>query len=199
MSYEKFTQMQLDALQEVVSIGSGNSATALSKLLNMKIDMKTPSVDIVPFENLFTSFGGNKVVIGVIVKVFGDIPGNILFILSKEEALNVIEMLTGKKEKYVTEYGYSVISEIGNIIASTYLYSINKFTGLHVNSSVPLVTYDMLRDILANAFIESQQFDDYVLGMKTVFMQNEMKICGDFYYIPMPGSLTKILEKLGLN
>jgi len=199
MPYEKLTPLQLDALQEVISIGSGNAATALSRLLNMKIDMKVPTVDIISFNDIFTSSGGDEIVAGVVIRVLGDIPGSILLIFKKEEALYIIEMLTGKKEDYLTEYGYSVISEVGNIIASTYLNSINKFTGLKVTPSVPSVTYDMLGDILSNAFIESGQFDDYVLGIKTVFLQNKTKICGHFYYIPMPGSLMKILNKLGLN
>lgn len=199
MPYKKLTPIQLDALQEVVSIGSGNAATALSRLLNMKIDMTVPSVDIIPFNDIFTGSGGDEIVVGVVVRVLGDIPGSILFIFKKEEALYIIKMLTGKNDEYLTDYGYSVISEVGNIIASTFLNSINKFTGLKVTPSVPSVTYDMLGDILSNAFIESGQFDDSVLGIKTIFLQNTTKICGHFYYIPMPGSLKKILNKLGLN
>jgi len=199
MPYKKLTPLQIDAIQEVVSIGSGNAATALSRLLNMKIDMTVPIVDIMPFNDIFTGSGGDDIVICVIVRVLGDIPGSILFVFKKEEALYIIEMLTGKKEEYLTDYGFSVISEVGNIIASAFLNSINKFTGLKVTPSVPSVTYDMIGDILSNTFIESGQFEDTVLGIKTVFLQNTTKICGHFYYIPMPGSLKRILNKLGLN
>ncbi|MHC1721115.1 MAG: chemotaxis protein CheC [Clostridiaceae bacterium] len=199
MPYKKLTPLQLDALREVVSIGSGNAATALSRLLNMKIDMTVPSVEVMPFNDIFTGSGGDEIVVSVIVRVLGDIPGSILLVFKKEEALYIIEMLTGKKYEYLTEYGYSVISEVGNIIASTFVNSINQFTGLKVSPSVPSVTYDMLGGVLSNAFIESGQFDDTVIGIKTVFLQNITKICGHFYYIPMPGSLKKILIKLGLN
>jgi len=199
MAYKELSAVQLDALQEVGNIGSGNAATALSKLLNMKVDMKVPSINIVPFDDIFTRLGGDDVVVGVIVRVLGDIQGNILFVFEKEEALYIIEALTSKKQEYVTEEGYSVIAEVGNIVASSYLDAISKFTGLNVFPSVPAVTYDMLGAILSNAFIESDQFDESVLDVETVFFHDKTKVCGQFYYIPKPGSLIKILSGLGVK
>jgi len=199
MAYEELSAVQLDALQEVGNIGSGNAATALSKLLNMKVDMKVPLINIVPFDDIFTSLGGDDVVVGVIVRVLGDIQGNILFVFEKEEALYIIEALTGKREQYVTENGYSVLSEVGNIVASSYIDAISRFTGMNIVPSVPAVTYDMLGAILSNTFIESDQFDDSVLDVETVFLHDRTKVCGHFYYIPKPGSLDRILEKLGVK
>jgi len=42
------TPVQLDALREIGNIGAGNSATALSQVLNKKIDMNVPRVSLVP-------------------------------------------------------------------------------------------------------------------------------------------------------
>ena len=39
MSYQDLTPLQLDALSEVGNIGTGNAATALSQLINRKVDM----------------------------------------------------------------------------------------------------------------------------------------------------------------
>ena len=73
MDYSELTTMQLDVLQEVVNIGAGNAATALSELLNEKVDMSVPAVNIVPFDTIFSSIDVEVVVIGVIVRVLGDI------------------------------------------------------------------------------------------------------------------------------
>jgi chemotaxis protein CheC len=64
--------------------------------------------------------------------------------------------------------------------------------------SVPAVAYDMLGAILSTTFIESGQFDEYVLDIETQFLQDNSKISGHFYYIPMPGSLEIILNSLGV-
>ena len=44
--------LQLDALREIGNIGAGNSATALSQIINKKIDMNVPKVAFVPIEML---------------------------------------------------------------------------------------------------------------------------------------------------
>lgn len=199
MDYLNLKPIQLDALREVGNIGAGNAATALSQLINKKIDMTVPAVNIVPFDDIFSRIGGEEVVIGVIVRVLGDTPGNILFIFEKEVALNLIETLTGEKDELITEMGNSVLCEVGNIISSSYMNSIARFTNLVITPSVPAVTYDMLGAILSTTFIESGQFDDMVLDIETMFLQDNEEISGHFYYIPMPGSLEKILGALGVN
>jgi chemotaxis protein CheC len=199
MEYLNLNPIQLDALKEVGNIGAGNAATALSQLINKKVDMTVPAVNIVPFETIFSRIGGDEVVIGVLVRVLGDTPGNILFIFEKEGALNLIETLTGQREDILSEMGNSVICEIGNIISSSFMNAIARFTNLLIMPSVPAVSYDMLGAILSTTFIESGQFDDSVLDIETMFLETDSKINGHFYYIPMPGSLEKILNALGVN
>jgi chemotaxis protein CheC len=199
MEYLNLTPIQLDALKEVGNIGSGNAATALSQLLNRKIDMTVPAVNVVPFETIFSRIGGEEIVIGVVVRVLGDTPGNILFIFEKEIALNLIETLLGHREEDINEMGNSVLCEIGNIISGTFMNAIARFTNLLIMPSVPAVSYDMLGAILSTTFIEAGQFDDYVLDIETHFLDENTNISGHFYYIPMPGSLEKILNALGVN
>jgi chemotaxis protein CheC len=200
MSILDMTPMQLDALREVGNIGAGNAATALSQLLNKKVDMTVPAVNIVPFDDVFAGDGTERVVIGVIVRVLGDTPGNILFVLEKDKAMQIIKELTGEESEQLSEMGYSVICEIGNIIASSYMNAIARFTNLVITPSVPAVSYDMLGAILSTTFIESGQFDEQVLDLETRFLQsNHEELGGHFYYIPMPGSLEKILNTLGVN
>ncbi|MBP2033226.1 chemotaxis protein CheY-P-specific phosphatase CheC [Clostridium algifaecis] len=53
MDYNSLTSIQIDALKEVANIGTGNAATALSQLLNKKVDMNVPFINIVPLEKIF--------------------------------------------------------------------------------------------------------------------------------------------------
>jgi chemotaxis protein CheC len=199
MEFSELSAMQLDVLQEVGNIGAGNAATALSQLLNEKVDMTVPAVKVIPFDDIFSKIGVEEVVIGVIVRVLGDIPGNILFTLEKEAALKIISKLIGEDQEHISELGNSALCEIGNIISSSYMNAIAKLTNLTLMPSVPAVALDMMGAILSTTFIESGQFDERVLDLETQFLQEDEKISGHFYYIPMPGSLEKILNSLGVN
>lgn len=199
MDYSDLSPIQLDVLQEVGNIGAGNAATSLSELLNEKVDMTVPAVNIIPFNDIFSKIGVEEVVIAVIVRVLGDIPGNILFTLEKEAALKIISKLLGENQEQITEIGNSALCEIGNIISSSFMNAIATLTSLTLMPSVPAVALDMMGAILSTTFIESGQFDEYVLDLETQFFQENQKINGHFYYIPMPGSLEKILNSLGVN
>ncbi len=199
MNYQSLNPLQLDALKEVSNIGAGNAATSLSILLGTKIDMSVPNMNLIAFDELFNSYKENEVV-AVLVKVLEDIEGSILYVFNEEVALNIISKLTLVKEDNLSEMGLSVIGEIGNIISSSFMNSIADFTGLKVTASVPAVVNDMISAILVSTFIETGQYQEYVLDIETLFIgEEENNIEGHFYFVPSPGSLEKILESLGIK
>ena len=112
----------------------------------------------------------------------------------------MISKMISKDEAALTEMGVSAISEIGNIIASSFMNSIANFTNLKATVSVPAVANDMLSAILATTFVETGQYQEYVLDIETLFIgYGEDKLEGHFYFVPASGSLEKILEALGIN
>lgn len=200
MNYKDLTELQLDALREVGNIGAGNAATALSQMIQRKIDMTVPEVDILPVEGVVSKIGsGEDQVIAVVLRVFGDIPGNVIFILTMESAGRLLEMLTGSPGKgEFTEFEYSALQEIGNILTGAYINSIVRLTGLVMVSSVPAVSNDMLLSLMTTVFIETEQFEDYMMSIEAKFSEGDQDIKGYFFYIPKPGSLEKLIRSLGL-
>ncbi|WP_294153762.1 chemotaxis protein CheC [uncultured Clostridium sp.] len=199
MDYSSLSMIQLDALKEVSNIGAGNAATALSMLLNKKVDMSVPSVNVVKLEDIVEATGENEVA-GTVVRVLGDIAGNILLVFEEDTVKKIIGRLIGSEEGVDSEMGQSVLCEIANIISASYMNSIAQLTNLEIAPSVPAVAYDMLGAILTTTFIESNQYDEYILDIETIFLDDtEENIGGHFYYIPMPGSLEKILKSIGIS
>lgn len=198
MNYNNLSSFQLDALKEVANIGAGNSATALSILLQTKIDMAIPNLNLIEFNTVLDNYKEN-VVVAILVKILGDIQGSTLYIFEEEIALNMISKLTYQNEKFISEMGESVLKEIGNIVASSFMNSIADFTKLKITASVPAIANDMLSAILSSTFIEAGQFEDYILDIETLFKgYGENSIEGHFYFVPAPGSLEKILESIGI-
>ncbi|BCZ48643.1 CheY-P-specific phosphatase CheC [Clostridium gelidum] len=199
MEYSNLSALQLDALKEVSNIGAGNAATALSMMIGRKVDMTVPAVNIIKLDDIVQE-NGEVEVAGTVVRVLGDIAGNILLVFEKSTAENVIEKLVGSRQSPESEMGSSVLCEIANIISASYMNAIAQLTNLAIAPSVPATSYDMLGAILTTTFIESNQYDEYILDIETVFLdETEENIGGHFYYIPMPGSLEKILKSIGIN
>lgn len=195
------SDIQLDALREVGNIGAGNAATALSQMIRRKIDMTVPQVDIMLFNDMVQRAGNeDDIVVAVLLKVFGDAPGNILFVMNYEKAQNFADFLLEGFTEKDDEIVISVFQEIGNILGNSYINAISKLTNLNMLTSVPAVAVDMLVATLSTSFMDAEQYSDYVLAIDTNFIDDEeMKESGGFFFfIPRPGSLNTILQNLGL-
>ena len=123
----KLTSEQTDILRELGNIGSGNAITALSQLLNRKIEMSLTSLDIIPFWKLPYLVGVEDLeVFGNLTKIKGKNDFRLLQIYPKISVIRIINSLTEFKKENVdkiriaedlTEYSTSIILEIGNILA----------------------------------------------------------------------------------
>ena len=58
MDEEKMEDMEFDILTEIGNIGAGNATTALAKLINERIDMHVPKVEMLAFKDLAEIIGG---------------------------------------------------------------------------------------------------------------------------------------------
>jgi chemotaxis protein CheC len=201
--FKDLADFQMDVLKEVGNIGAGHAATALSKLLDKPIDMLVPNVLMLPFEEICDSVGGAEtVVLAIFLRVEGDAPGNMFFILNLESAKNMLRHLIGidvKVEEPYTEMELSALNEIGNILAGSYLTSLADFTQLHMSPTVPSLSIDMAGAILSYGLLQFGQMGDQALLIDTKFLEGENEVQGHFFLIPDPDSFAKIFEALGVE
>lgn len=198
------THMQLDALREVGNVGAGNAATALSQLINRKIDMTVPQVSILPLGEVPDVVGGPDVMVaGVYLRVYGPAPSSILFLLPRESAFALVDMLMGR-ERGMTEQldsmDESALLEIGNILAGAYLNALSFFTKFTLLPSIPALAIDMAGAILSVILIQLGQMGDHALVIETQFTTDgDGAVKGHFFLIPDPGSLGTILTAIGVK
>lgn len=205
ISFEKLNEIQLDALREVGNIGAGNAATALSKVVGKRVKMEVPLVKILPLKDVPDWLGGpEKEVLGVYLTMSGAANGHILFVMTIEDALKIMNILLGdltpSREQVLDmdEIARSAMEEIGNILSSSYLSALADFTGLRLNHSVPALAIDMAGAIVDVILIEISKRGDYALLIETEFVEEENKIKGYFMLIPDTGSLEIILQAIGV-
>ncbi|WP_371860593.1 chemotaxis protein CheC [Paenibacillus chibensis] len=192
----------MDVLKEVGNIGAGNAATALSLLLNKPVDMAVPKVQLLSFEEISDKVGGaEKLVVAIFLRVEGDAPGNLFFILSPEAAKSLLNRLVGiplEGEGFFDEMEQSALCEIGNILAGSYLSSLADFTNLSMSPTVPALAMDMAGAILSYGLLQFGQMGDDALLIDTTFLEGDHEVEGQFFLIPDPDSFSKIFKALGV-
>lgn len=201
-TFKYFKELNMDVLKEVGNIGAGHAATALSRLLNKPIDMAVPKVQVLPFEEVCERVGGSeRVVVAVFLRVDGDAPGNLFFILGIEAAKNLLKRLAGinvEQDETFNDMEMSALNEIGNILAGSYLSSLADFTNLYMTPTVPALAIDMAGAILAYGLLQFGQMGDDALLIDTTFLEGSNEVEGKFFLIPDPESFAKIFEALGV-
>lgn len=203
------TSLHLDVLKEIGNIGAAHAATSLSLLLNKKIDMIVPKVEMVPFNDMMELVGGpENVVVGIYLRIEGDASGSMFFILPVEQANRFIKRLI-QDETFdfnaipMPEIGLSAMQEMGNILSGSYLSAFSDFTGLKIYPTVPGLSVDMFGAIISTGLIELSHVSDHVIVINTSILeegyeQNET-VKGHFFLLPEPASFHAIFNALGVS
>ncbi|WP_026570343.1 MULTISPECIES: chemotaxis protein CheC [Sediminibacillus] len=205
---EKLSTYQLDTLKEIGNIGAGNAATALSKLLNRKIDMQTPAVRIASFDETMELVGGaEKVIVSVFLRIEGEAPGSMFYLFSPEQAEQFVHHITGNDEFSFAnppypDMGLSILHEIGNILSGSYLTALSDFTKINMQPSVPSLSMDMAGAIISEGLMELSRESDHAIIIDTMIQEPESDkedIEGHFFLLPDPESFERIFKALGVN
>ncbi len=201
ISLKQVTENYFDVLKEIGNIGAGNAMTALSQMLQCKVDMKVPQVKLLPFSEVGTLMGGEEqIMVGVFLGVEGDITGSMMFLIEKDSAkhlINKVMMGMNSEGEDFSEMELSAMKEVGNIITGAYLNSLSTLTNLVVYPSPPDLTVDMAGAILSVPAIQFGTLGDNLLLIQSQFY-DDVEIDGYFILIPDLESYSKILTSLGI-
>ena len=199
MRIEELSDTEFDVLKEVSNIGTGNAATAISKLLGGRVDIR-----FLQFDELSEIIGGaENEVIGILVSLENDIDGMMMFVMDKPSASVIVNGILNRGDEELgaemTEMEISVLTEFGNIIAGSYLSAISGLTGMVVSPSVPALSDDMAGAILSVPAIEFGKMSDRVLLIQSEFCSEFGQAKGFFILVPTLRGFDNIFKKLGLK
>ena len=198
----KLDDNHVDILREIGNIGAGNAATSLSNMLSKRIDMNVPEVSLLNYNDIIESIGGaENIVVGVLVGFEGDIDGVIMFLLKKEFVHLILNTLVGTELssfEEVSELEMSALSEISNIMVSSYVNSISTLTEMRIEVIVPSINIDMSGALLDVVTAEFADVADKVVFIKEKYYCMNETIYSYMLMLPTMTSLKILLDKFGL-
>lgn len=197
-----FSSLQLDVLREISNIGCGNAATALSTMLNKRIDMDIPSVNVLPLAEAPDLLGGAELLVtGVFFQAIDGLPCSILWLLEQDSVGKLLSLLFGMDVCSQPPYSsleQSALMEVGNILSSSYLGALSTFTGLNFQLSVPALATDMAGAILDIALMQLGSYSDHALVIKNSLLEGNESVEANFLLIPDAELIQRIFESLGV-
>ena len=97
----------------------------------------------------------------------------------------------------IVNWSYPRLSEIGNILAGSYLSSLADFTGLRMSPTVPSLAVDMAGAILSYGLLQFGTMGDDALLIDTTFLEGNDEAEGHFFLIPDPESFDRLFQCVG--
>lgn len=193
----QLSEFQMDAISEVMSIGAGHATTALAKALNKEMDLKVPSVEICPLEDIPEKIGKLELTtFGVYTEVLGDLKGRLLTIFSERDALTIASVLSGKKVTDLKDFSVETVTTLADALAEGSLGAISDFFEMEINRSGSETAFDMLGAILQQVILDMSQHSDSVLFSRTeIFLSSERFNCHQILFLEST-SLENLKEAL---
>ncbi|ACL70424.1 CheC, inhibitor of MCP methylation [Halothermothrix orenii H 168] len=138
----ELTHEERDVLGEIGNIAMGSAATALSTILDQKVEITTPKVEVVTFKELSQEY--ERPCVLVRVKYISGLEGINLLIIKEEDAMVIADLMMGgdgTSDEKLDEIHLSAIGEAMNQMMGSSSTSMSSILNEVVNISPPETKY----------------------------------------------------------
>lgn len=141
-----------DVIGEVNNIAMGSAATALYTILNKKVDITTPEVELIKFEDIISEY--DRPCVLVKVEYVEGLEGVNLLIIKKRDAAIIADLMMGgdgtDPDEELSEMHTSAVGEAMNQMMGSASTSLSSIIDGVVNISPPNAEYLDLHDAIDN-------------------------------------------------
>jgi len=200
---------QVDFLTEMMNIGAGHAATALTQVLQCQVDLVMPRVFIIAeTKELSILTSPSLPVVCARMGMVGDVSGDLFLIVPEEQKEDLIRLAeqamtgTGQSWRAVLtnqesdDPKLSVIAEIGNIVAGVYLTAVHDFCRLNIYHTVPTVATDMVQALLDESLVRLSRQVQHIIVVENEFIVEEKLIRTFLVMIPSVESVNTLVNSI---
>ena len=188
---------QEDALKELLNIGFGRAASALSQLTGHRVLLEVPAVSIHPLTELKNALGA--VVTDEIASVHqifsGSVAGDALLILNHQAAGILKQLLTDEPPLplHVDASAREVLTEVGNILLNACLGTFGNLLEVQVTFSIPQLDLDTLQSVLQSLLVNREGMR-YGLLVHAGFRLRDAEVTGYLVIVLSVASLDRLIK-----
>ena len=200
---------QIDFLTEMMNIGAGHAATALTQLLQRSVDLVIPRVFVITDAQELSILNSPSLpVVCARMSMVGDIRGALFFIVPQKQKNYLIRLAeqammgssqswrVGRTNQESDDLELSVIAEIGNIVAGVYLTAVHDFCKSNIYHTVPTIATDMIQALLDESLVRLSRQLQHIIVVENEFMVEEKRIRTFLVMIPSMESVNTLVNSI---
>jgi chemotaxis protein CheC len=195
----ELTAHQKDALSELINIGFGRAAAALSKLTGQRVQLEVPQVAICPIDELSNQL--RPMVSGEIATIHqifsGAVVGDALLVIDQHSAAILKELLTNEPALplEIDASAREVLTEIGNILLNACLGTFGNLLHVQVSFSVPHLTLETLEGVVGSIAVGREGLR-YALIVHAAFRLKNSSLTGYLVIVLSVASIERLMGAL---
>ncbi len=139
MGVSTFSDMEIDAIGEIMNISLGASATAVSTMLNNPTNITTPVVRVMSRSDF--EYKDLDPAVGVEISYTVGLDGTNVMMFSRDDVRKIVGMMMGmeipEEEFVLDEMNESAIREVMNMMMGSSATALSEFLGYPVDISTP--------------------------------------------------------------
>jgi chemotaxis protein CheC len=193
----ELNQTQQDALIELLNIGFGRAASALSQLTGHRVLLDVPQVSVHPIEELNNALRSmlDDQVASVHQIFSGPVGGDALLILNYSAAGMLKELLTNEPPLPLPldASAREVLTEVGNILLNACLGTFGNILQVQVSFSVPHLNLDTLHDVMRSLLVNREGLR-YALVVHAGFKLRDAEVKGYLVIVLSVASLDRLIR-----
>jgi chemotaxis protein CheC len=195
----ELTYTQRDALTELINIGYGRAAGALSELTGYRITLEVPRVGMHPIDDIAPLL--TRMIDGEVASVnqvfTGPLSGNALLLLDEKAAVMLSDLLTDdvSPSGAFDSGAREIITEVGNILLNALLGVFGNLLQVQVSFAVPRLRVDSIESVLQSISVREEELR-YALMIHTRFRLRANNVTGYLIIILGITSLDRMLTEL---
>jgi chemotaxis protein CheC len=189
------SELELDALAELVNIGVGRAASSLGAMVGEQVLLSVPSVVVVSRSHAVALLGGTRqdLLVAVRQAFHGDVSGRALLIFPEKNSLELVRAVVGERLSLedILELEHEALAEIGNIILNACIATVANLLERTLTMSLPEIIRGDSEGLFDLAVSIS---DDVVLFVHINFSLKGHQIVGYVAMVMDFASLTSLKE-----
>lgn len=196
------TTTQLDALQEMINIGVGRSASMLNQMLDVHVQLHVPQVKVLPApvveEELAQQLGLDPVAT-VQLGFSGSLSGLAQLVFPTASAAKLVSALSSEatdEPEDLDALRTGTLSEIGNIVLNGVMGMLSNLLHQNFQYSMPSYVEEEIHYLFS---IKNVLKDDVVLLAQTRFLIEQLLVTGDIILLFNIGSFDALLAVMTDN
>jgi chemotaxis protein CheC len=189
--------MQSDALRELCSMGSGNAVGALSRLLGRAVTVDVPRTLPLRRSALAAELETGEPWVAVEFLVQGEVQGQLVLLLPASQALGHASLMLGRESDGLGELERDALSEMGNIVASSFLDTVARVTRLWLQPSVPTYREGAASELVMSLHQRGAEEPPVVFESQWA-VRGKPGLSGRLWVFPDADTVPSLLAGLGL-